>query len=256
VTTEEVSVPAGRSAEAVAEIRAIEPGLLGNLPAGAIDSVEGPLGLLVSVSNSEATRGGTDELRSAVSPDDRIHLIDELSGQLFAEALLDLEDTLPSDVHLVEGSLRHSDTVEQSFDRQVGEAAESISLTLALEIQGLTYHPENIDPAVKTALGDTLDVDELPVPGSLNFQIISGPEMVSEETASLRIRAWQMVHKIVDLSRIRELIRGHTPTYTSDLLAKLINLESVPKIKLTPSWFPRLPWLGMRIDISYEWGGG
>jgi hypothetical protein len=256
VTAEDIDVPAGRNAEAVAEIQAVSPGLAGNMPIGAINSVEGPLGLVVSVTNPEATSGGTDETRPAVAPADRISLIDELSDQLIAEASNKIQEALSYDVRLVEGSLRLTQTVEQVYDRQVEEPADSLSLTLVLEIEGLAYRPEDIDPAVRTALEATLIEENVPVPDTLSYEILSGPEMVSKEKASISILAQQETYNAVDFPRIRELIRGHTSEYAVDLLEKLINLESGPKIQITPAWFPRLPWLGLRIDIGYGWEPG
>jgi hypothetical protein len=256
VTTEDVDVPAGRNAEVVAQIQAVSPGFAGNLPIDAIDSVEGPLGLAVSVTNPEATSGGTDETRPAVSPTDRISLLDELSDQLISEASIKIQEALSSDKRLIEGTLRQKQTVELSYDRQVGEPADSLSLTLVLEIEGLVYRPDNIDPAVSTALEATLSEEKVLVPETLSYEILSGPELVSKETASINILARQETYKIVDFPHMRELIRGHTTEYAVDLLEKLINLQSRPKIQITPPWFPRLPWLGLRIDMRYDWEAG
>lgn len=256
VTTEDVNVPAERNAEAVTKIQAVSPGLAGNLPIGAINAVEGPLGLVVSVMNPEATSGGTDETRPAVSSADRISLIDELTDQLIAEASMKIQEALSSDVSLVEGSLRQTQTVEQAYDRQVGEPADSLSLTLVLEIEGLAYHPDDIDPAVRTALEATLSEENVPVPETLSYEILSGPAMVSKETASLSILAQQETYKVVDFPHIRELVRGHTTEEAVALLEKLLNLTSRPKIQISPVWFPRLPWLELRINIGYDWEAG
>jgi hypothetical protein len=256
VTTEDVEVPPGRNAEVVAEVQAVLPGLAGNLPIDAIDSVEGALGLVVSVTNPEVTSGGTDETRPAVSPDDRINLIDELSSQLFAEATEKIQATLSSDVRLVDESLRLTRTVEQTYDRQVGEPADSLSVNLVLEIGGLVYHPDDIDSAVRTALEATLSEETLIVPDTLSFEILSGPVMATSETASIRFLAQQETHKVIDFPHIRELIRGHTTEYTADLLVQILQLESRPKIHISPTWFPRLPWLGFRIEIGYDWEAG
>ncbi|UCF61521.1 MAG: baseplate J/gp47 family protein [Anaerolineaceae bacterium] len=256
VTTEDVNLAPGRNSEAVAEIQAVVPGLASNLPIGAIDSVEGPLGLVVSVTNPESTSGGTDETRPAVSPDDRINLIDELSSQLYIEATEKILATLDSDLRLVEESLRLRTTIDQSFDREVGEPADSLSLNLVMEIEGLVYHPDDIDSTVRTALEAALSEETLLVPDTLSFVILSGPVMAGTETASISILAEQETYRVIDFSRIRELIRGHTKEYTADLLERLINLESRPEIQISPAWFPRLPWLGFRIEIGYDWEAG
>jgi hypothetical protein len=94
------------------------------------------------------------------------------------------------------------------------------------------------------------------VPDTLSFEILSGPIMASSETASISILAQQETYKVIDFPHIRELIRGHTTEYTADLLERILQLESRPKIHISPAWFPRLPWLGFRIEIGYDWEAG
>ena len=120
----------------------------------------------------------------------------------------------------------------------------------------MVYNPDDIDPAVRTMLDATLSEETLPVPETFSYEILSEPTMVNDETASIGILAQQRTYKVIDLPHIRELIRGHTAEEAVDLIEKLINLTSRPKIQISPAWFPRLPWLGLRIDIAYDWEAG
>ncbi|HEY43966.1 MAG TPA: hypothetical protein G4O11_08305 [Anaerolineae bacterium] len=253
VTIEDVSLPAEMNVEVTAAIQAVSPGLAGNLPIGAINAVEGSLGLLVSVTNPEATTGGTDESRPAVSSDDQDKLMRELSDQLFAEASSQIQKTLDSDTRLVEGSLRQVQILEQSYDRQLGEPADSISLALVLEIEGLMYRRYDIDPAIKITLATSISDETMPIPETLSYQVLSEPAIVSKETASMKIRASQETYQTIDFTHIRELVRGRTPEETTALLEKMLDLMERPQITISPAWFPRLPWLELRIYLAYAW---
>jgi hypothetical protein len=253
MTIEDVSLPAERNAEVTAEIRAVSPGLIGNLPIGAINAVEGPLGLVVSVTNPTDTIGGSDETRPAVSSADQDRLARELSDQLLAEASSQIQETLNSDTALVEGSIRQIQILEQSYDRQLGEPADSLSLTLVLEMEGLTYRRDDIDPAVKISLDAVLTDETIPMPETLNYEVLTEPAILNKKTASMKILAGQETYKTIDLAHMRKLMRGHTPEEATALLEDILNLSTRPKIIISPTWFPRLPWLELRIHLGYDW---
>jgi hypothetical protein len=252
-TLEDISLPAERNAEVTAEIQAVSPGLDGNLPAGAINAVEGPLGLVVSVTNPAATSGGTDETRPAVSSSDQDRLERELSDQLLVEASSQIQETLNSDTMLVEGSVRQIQIQEQSYDRQLGEPADSISLTLVLEIEGLTYHREDINPAVKMSLDAALTGEIMPMPETMSYEVVSEPTIINNKRASMKILASQETYKTTDFAHLRKIVRGHTPQEAIALLEEISDFSVRPNVVISPAWFPRLPWLELRIHLRYGW---
>jgi hypothetical protein len=252
-TLEDISLPAERNAEVTAEIQAVSPGLDGNLPAGAINAVEGPLGLVVSVTNPAATSGGTDETRSAVSSSDQDRLERELSNQLLAEASSQIREALDSDTTLVEGSVRQIQIQEQSYDRQLGEPADSLSLTLVVEIEGLTYHREDINPAAKKSLDAALTGETMPVPETMSYEVLTEPAIINNKSASIKILASQETYKVLDFSHLRKIVRGRTPQDAIALLEEISNSSVRPEVMISPAWFPRLPWLELRIHLRYGW---
>ncbi|MEK7276653.1 MAG: hypothetical protein AAB427_04835, partial [Chloroflexota bacterium] len=90
VTQKDVSLDAKKGATADAPVLAIDPGPTGNVGAGLINSVEGPLAVQAAVINLEATRGGEVKQVASVTDEDRARLKETLLAQLRAQGYAEL----------------------------------------------------------------------------------------------------------------------------------------------------------------------
>lgn len=253
VTTEQVSLPGEEDSQASAGVQAVSPGQAGNLPAGEINAVEGPLGLLVVVTNPEPMTGGGDETRAAVSSTDRNRLMWNLKNQLIEQAATELSGALNPDEALVLDSARVTQILDQHYDRQVDDPADSLELNLILEIAGLVYQPADIESAAGMALEAELPSSTLPVPGTLYVETLSDPRVESGDSGSLTIVASQDTYEKIDFIYLQDRVRARPPEEAASILASLVDLSNKPQIRIIPQWFPRLPWLGMRITFHHQW---
>lgn len=253
VTTEQVSLPGEEDSQAIARVQAASPGPAGNLPAGEIDAVEGPLGLLVVVINYEPMTGGSDEIRAAVSYTDRTILMRNLENQLIEQAATELAGKPSPDEALVLDSARLTQILDQHYDRQAGDPADSLELNLIMEVAGLIYRPADIESAAGMALEAELPSTSLPVPGTLYVEILSDPKVENDNSGSLTIIASQDTYEKIDFIRLQDLVRARLPEEATSILESLVDLSTRPQIRIIPQWFPRLPWLGMRITFHYQW---
>ena len=253
VTIEQVSLPGEEDAQTSAEVQAVSPGQAGNLDADMIDTVEGALGQLVAVTNPEPLTGGSDEIRAAVANIDRNILMQTLKHQLIEQATTELSGILNADEALVEDSARVTRILDQHYDRQVGDPADSLELNLLLDIAGLIYQPADIETAAGMALEDELPLSTLPVPGTLNIEILSDPKVESGDGGSLTIIASQGIYEKIDFIHLQDRVRARPPEEAASILTNLVDLSTKPQIRIIPQWFPRLPWLGMRITFHYQW---
>ena len=253
VTTEQVSLPGEEDAQTSAGVQAVSPGQAGNLPAGKIDTVEGPLGLLIVVTNPDPMTGGSDEIRAAVSHADRNMLMKNLKNQLIEQATTELSGVLNPDEALVQDSARVTQILDQHYDRQVGDPADSLELNLILEIAGLVYQPADIESAAGMALEVELPSSTLPVPGTLYVETLSDPEVKNGDSGSLTIIASQETYEKIDFIYLQDRVRARPPEEAASIIASLVDLSNQPQIRIIPQWFPRLPWLGMRITFRHQW---
>ncbi len=251
---EETQLPAGIGSTAEANIVAAEAGSAGNLPSGAIDSVEGSIGFLVSVTNPEPTRGGVSERSPAVTAWDRESLRLDLREQLLASAWGQLQGELSDDQALAEGSLTVIEAEREDFDRESGQPAVSVGLSMELTVQALAYRMSDVESVAGDLLSIEMPAGHLPVPGTIRLaSLADGGQSNPPAQNPLSYRAQQHIVRKIDFGVVRRYARGLSRDRAVDRLTRSFSLSSPPRIALSPSWFPWLPWLPIRIDVAWAW---
>jgi len=252
LTAEEASLPAGAGSTSTARVQAVTLGSAGNREPGEVTTVEGPLGLQVTVVNLEAIIGGTDEQRAGVSLADRSTALARLTAQLLEEAAAQLEASLEPGTVLTTSSLRVVHEFARTFDHEAGEASDSLGLSLDIEISGFAYLEADAEAAARLALeAPRGGVDE--VPGSFQLVRLSEPTTDARGTTSFLVRGRRLTAPSLNEDELRLLIRGRSPAEAMALLEGRLELAAPPEIRLHPGWFPRLPWLTVRLDVRWDW---
>lgn len=247
LTQETIHLEAARGARATAAIRAAVPGEAGNLAARQITAVDGPVGLVVSVTNPSATTGGTSQVRAAATDEDRADLYERLEAELTAQAEAQWQDSVPADSRLAPGSVAVARVLREQYSSGVGEPADSHALFLEVEIAGLAYRRADLESAVATALDASLDEGEQAEPRSLQLEILA-----AGSADRLRVRAVRRIFHTVDRTALaRSLVGKRVGEAERILLAS--GLAAPPAITLYPGWFPTLPWSAIRIEILWGW---
>ncbi|NIS81415.1 MAG: hypothetical protein GTO14_14700 [Anaerolineales bacterium] len=252
VTTESVIVPAETDAQVRVAIKADFLGPDGNLPSGAIDAVEGTLGLQLAVQNVESTRGGSNEIRSAVGASDQALLELELIKLILQQAEEEMSSIDNGEENLIPGTMRVVEVFDRTYDRKAGDPADTLSLILDVEIRGYAYRIADLEVGARKALALATSDDVHAVPGSFGYEI-TGTEITNEGRMSVSGIAWQEVYKPLDEAQIQGLLRAQAPQVAERMLKQRYELEGNPQIQSYPSWLPRLPWLPQRISIRYVW---
>jgi hypothetical protein len=253
LTLEAADLPARRGAQVVVPIEASVAGSAGNLPSGAIDSLEGPAGLQVRVSNPQPTAGGGEEMSLAVSTADLLRVRKELTERLLQQADTELRSSLPEGEALAPPSLRVVRTVRESFDAAQGDSAESVGLELTLEIGALAYRPADIRAAAHRSLAGARPPGFVPFPESTAVRTVSEWRGDPRGDISARVRASEQVYDPLDEGLLRLALRGKTRSRALAVLSSISRWSRPPQITTFPSWLPWLPWLERRIEIRWAW---
>ena len=250
-TLEDVTLEPSEGFSAIVAIEAADAGTSGNVAAGAIDSVEGAIGFTISVLNPERTSGGSDQVSGAVTMEDQQSLRDELELELLELAESALVAQLEEDFELIPGSLRIAAVTEERFDFQDGEAAESLGLELTLEVEGMSYSMplalEHIEREILASLSNERQL----VPASLTLEATDAVADWPAIQATFAVEG--ALAETIELEQLRRSISGKPKQQAVGNLTELLDLEQDPSIRTTPSWMPWVPWLGMRIDVIWEW---
>lgn len=113
-----------------------------NLDSGATFSV-GNYGAEVEAKNESAFGGGSSREISAVSEEDQDNLLGDLEEELVAKAKQDFKNTIPSDKVFIEGSTT-TEVVSKDFSGKVGDEADTLKLSLTIEVTGLVVSKEDL----------------------------------------------------------------------------------------------------------------
>lgn len=144
ITLEEVVLaPSGGTART--PIVATQPGPRGNVPSMAIDrAVEEPHSFTLAVWNELPTFGGVEEDVSVVSPQDQSNLRSRLAGRL-TKVGQDQLQALKKDSESIYPATISLSALEESFDKELGAEASTVSLRMKGSISGLAFDGEDVN---------------------------------------------------------------------------------------------------------------
>jgi hypothetical protein len=229
VTTENVSLPGEIGAQAEAAIEATTLGPAGNLPSGAIDAVEGTLGLQVEVNNIVYLSGGENEIHGAVAEADFKRLEDKLQENLEAQALQQLSALLHEQQILLSQSLRLTQVDQRTFDRALGDPADTLALSMDVEYSVFAYRNSDAQTAAERVLADQIPAGYAPVPHSFGFEVLEEGSQIRSDVVDLAARAWQDIYIPADKDMLREILRWERPARAVALVSQNIRrCTSIP----------------------------
>lgn len=260
VLTETVRLPEGPGTQGLAPIEAVYPGRAGNVAAGRITAMEGPLGLNLAVENITAVQGGSDRVSPAPTEGDYRALRNKLLASLEDTARDELLGRVRPGERLLVETLRLNEVLEESADPDENQPGDRLQLAMRVEYQALVISEEDLQVVAQSALDANLASGFRPVPGSLQVEF-SGPLEVAYDEASGDAgggRQWQARWNLrverfleVDWSHdaLVQAIKGRSIEEASEILAARLPLAEPPRFEIFPAWWVRLPYLPFRITL-------
>lgn len=277
-TTREITVPAGTivatatgnnvrfattadaplapGARATVPIEAVLPGPDGNVRAGTITQIEGPLALSVVVANDTPTSGGTMARVGVVTEDDKAALQAQLFEQLKKEAYERLSEKIGPGTFVPPESVTYL-ALSPTFTPFVGEVASELTLNMTVQAVGL-----NVDMAAAQQIGLARLQDAMP-PGtrliSDTLRFIPGAVSVPDEkTVKFELLAQGTLLRGIDRAAVRTAVAGLSVEEATAVLMARFPLARPPDIHLGPDWLPyivpiNLPELPWRIRVDIDW---
>lgn len=228
--------------------RSLQPGPAGNLPAGSLVAIEGRLGTSVSVTNPLPTTGGSEQLLPAPSQGDGLKLEDRLLDSLEVTALNEMKQRLGNGDILIPESIFLVEVLNKVFEPEAGQPADQLQLQLRAEFSGLSVAKQDLMTLAETLLNTSLPEGFFPVDGTLEIIDLS-PPTYQEESADWTIQARRQIQAVVPERLAMQLAQGLTPQAAENRLASSLELQIAPSIKLNPAWWPRVPYIPVRIKV-------
>jgi hypothetical protein len=248
-TDEAGSTPAEAGQSIEIPISAIDFGPAGNLSAGSIRTIEGPLGLQLAVVNVDPTTGGTALPAGAPTPLDRSRgyraLLDSLreTARQEIEALLEPGDFLISTTPFLKA------TLEESYLPTENVPAEVLALTLRMEFEMLAITRADLEALADTVLDADLPAGFEPLAGTRQINLLTDPAIDQDGTGSWDMQVSREVQAVITRNQAIALGLGLSPSQAALNISGNLALNADPEIALSPGWWPRLPLLPFRIEV-------
>lgn len=250
-TIQDITLPAGIGKKISVRIEAVEGGTSGNVEAGAIKAVEGQLGLVITVTNPDPTSGGRETASVQATDADRKGVKDLLSRRLTSSALAKLQAELkPGDV-LFDKTLAVTQTLSEKYDPPAGGAGLKLTLTLELEFSAQYASASDLTKLATLTMNAGLPsgFHELATADTVSIESLSTPVVGSDGSARWNIRAQRQIEQGYDATALIQLIQGTTVSAARKSLVSVLPKDTKPTLQLSPTWWPYVPLLPIRIEI-------
>jgi hypothetical protein len=250
--------PLAPNGRAVVPIAAVLPGSNGNVRAGTITRVEGPLALSVMVANDAPTSGGTLAKVGVVTEDDQKLLEAQLFERLKQQAFGKLMERVESGSFVPPESVEYL-AMSPTFTPFVGEVSPDLSLSMSTQAVGLAVDSGTGSDAATARLQSAMPPGTRLISDTIRF--IPGSVTVEDpRTVSFDITAEGKLLRAVDASAVRATVLGMQVDEAARLLQERYQLAAKPDIVLGPDWLPyivprNLPVLPWRIRVDVNWDG-
>jgi hypothetical protein len=243
-------LPAGPGEAVIVPVQAQYSGGASNLPAGQINIVEGELGVNVTVENLEQFEGGGYSSSPAPAATDRSLLREQLISTLRSNALQEIDSSLAEGYVLLDDTPSLVKVITEEYSPPDLQPASELGLTLRLEFTTPYISIEDQEMLAKSILDANLPDGFIPIPGTLTIEHLSSPIYTEKEKSSWQVQFGRSIQSEPAINQAVSLSLGRSPKNASQQLMKNLPLSAPPIIVTKPSWWPVLPLLPMRIDIT------
>lgn len=246
--TEAGEVPEGVGESIDIPVRALEGGFAGNLPEDSLQSIEGSLGLSLSVINPDPTTGGVDAEKTSASDDDRAKLYMQVEELLSGQALGEIEVQVPPGGFLIVDSFVAE---EESivFDPPLGEPGANLSLDLEQVYQAFFIKTEDLEKLGELVLDSSMPEGYSPLAGSMVVAPLGMPAVGDGGEIAWELTAERLIAEDIDEMSVISKVLGKTPNSAIKNLSEL-KMAGSPKVSLSPTWWFLMPSIPMRIAVE------
>jgi hypothetical protein len=255
VTT--ATLPATVGARAEAQIEALAPGPVGNVPAATITTVETPaLQGKIRVINEHPTRGGGVKQVGVVTRADMDRLEAQLLQQLQQRAFVELLGQLGEHEFLPPESMTTEILVEV-YDQFLEAEADVLHLQMRIYASGTA-----VDKAGARLLAEDALKDRIPTTYELNTDEITFAmaDEIAMEGRIVVLNVTSSAPLVVDVDRgeVRSAVAGLKVDEAVEVLVDSFALGAVPQIEVEPElikevewleWLDRVPFATFRIQV-------
>ncbi len=237
------------SESVVLTAQAVTPGLAGNLVPHELETILEGSDPDLTVTNPTAMTGGTEATVSSPSAQDLSNVRQGLVSKLMQDALVEMQSTIPRNDILITPTLANLETLTENSFPSVGEPGNQLELTLKLRVQAQVISASTLQSFVNPIMDSYTPKGYSPLVDTLEITRMSLPILGDDGKAVLTIQVTRQVQADITVQQAAGLISGRTISQAIRHLSSFLPLAENPTIILNPNWWPRLPFLAMRIEF-------
>jgi hypothetical protein len=246
-SNQETTVKPGQTVQL--EAQAMKPGLSGNLAEDQLVVIQGLSPTSLTVTNLIPTTGGTQINIPAPNSQDQASVRNQLLIKLEQSALEKMQTQLAEEYWIITPTLRLVETLSEIYYPEVGEPGNNLKLAMEVRFEVQVVPDDLLHLLTEPIMDANTPKGYLGVPNSLAFSPTDQPIQVNDGKAHIRIRATRAIRAQIPEMLVTQRILGSAVTEAIKNLSASIPLADQAQIILFPKWWPRLPWLGIRIEV-------
>jgi len=243
-------ISAGPGISITLGVEALTPGTGGNLPAGSLTAIEGSLGLDVAATNPAPTRGGTNREVPLPTQADRALLYQNLEAALRQSAMEELSAQLEPGDLLFTPTLTVTQVLDLEYTPPDDQPSGQIELNLRLEYQAYHASQQDLEALAGVILDANLPKGYQVLADSLNVEAATPPVVESPGVIRWQMTARRTLQASIPSTQVVNLLLGLPPDEAAARLKDKLPLQGSPSIRMVPPWWPRLPILPFRIQVT------
>jgi hypothetical protein len=249
VTLKDALLPAGLDEFVELPIEAMEAGEQGNTPENTITSIKGSLGLLISLTNPEPTKGGANAKAVGATDEDRAKLRDVVVENLLRDAEIKLREQLASNDLLLPDTIEAVKSIEGTFTPSGGEPGKQLTLKMRVEFSGRYVSGRDLNE-LSLLMFNASTEDGFAASALPSYKVIGDPSTDSTGVSHFDLEVSHSLFRQVDEMQVFSLVRGQKPQEAQTMLTSALSLRQKPEIAVVPSWYPWLPLIPFNISVE------
>jgi len=142
------------------------------------------------------------------------------------------------------------EVLEEKISPGVGEPGNQVELFLRIKFQSQVVREEVIKNLVEPILDGNTPPGTIPLQNTLKLSSTSVPTLGDAGKAQWTMGAERKLQSVLLLPLLINQIKGLSVSAAEEQLTRTLPQAHDVQISISPQWWPRLPFLSMRINLS------
>ncbi len=232
-------------------IEAVEAGEAGNVDAEKITTVEGLLGLTLTVNNPNPTGGGASVKQIGASDEDRARLRETVLDNLRREAETKLRGQISPDDVFLDETIEMISALEEKFTPLEGMPGKTLTLDMQIEFSALYLSAQDLNALALAVLDSSMPARFTPARAP-QFEILTPPAFDSLGMIAFDMKVSRPLIEKQDVMSVFAISRGKSIARAKLDLRQSLNLREDPQIIISPAWWKWMPLIPLNVKVNIE----